>query len=157
MHFFCWLVVQSCLTLHDPVDCSIPGIPVLYHFSEFAHTHIHWVSDATTISSSVVPFSSCLQSFPASRSFLMSQFFTSSGQCIGASASASVLLIYIQDGFPLGLTGLISLQCKGLCKNLLQNHRSLSKVWRVKSQSQDLTLKKQIKSISSLGSAFFVV
>ena len=67
-----------------------------------------------TISSSVVPFSSCLQSFPASASFPMSQFFTSGGQSIGASASASVLLMNIQDRFPLGLTGLISLKSKGL-------------------------------------------
>ena len=62
-----------------------------------------------TISSSVVPFSSCLQSFPASGSFQMSQFFTSGGQSIGASASASVLPMNIQDWFPLGWTGWISL------------------------------------------------
>ena len=62
-----------------------------------------------TISSTVVPFSSCLQSFPASGSFPMSQFFTSGGQSIGVSASASVLLINIQDWFPLGWTGWISL------------------------------------------------
>ena len=69
-----------------------------------------------TISSSVVPFSSCLQSFPASESFPMSQFFTSSGQSIRASASASVLPMNIQDWFPLGLTGWISLQSKGLSR-----------------------------------------
>ena len=63
-----------------------------------------------TISSSVVPFSSCLQSFPASESLPMSQFFTSGGQSIGISASASVLPMNIQDWFPLGLTGWISLQ-----------------------------------------------
>ena len=68
-----------------------------------------------TISSSVIPFSSCLQSFPASLSFLMSQFFASGGQRIGVSASASVLLMNIQYWFPLGLTGLI-LQSKGLSK-----------------------------------------
>ena len=69
-----------------------------------------------TISSSVVPFSSCLQSFPASRSFQKSQFFTSGGQSIGASASASVLPINIQDWFPLGRTSLLSLQSKGLSR-----------------------------------------
>ena len=69
-----------------------------------------------TISSSVVPFSSCLQSFPASGSFPIGQFFTSGGQSIGASASASVLLMNIQDWFPLGLIGLISLQSKGLSR-----------------------------------------
>ena len=69
-----------------------------------------------TISSSVNPFSSCLQSFPASGSFLMSQFFTSGGQSNGASASASILPMNIQNWFPLGLTGLISLQSKGLSR-----------------------------------------
>ena len=69
-----------------------------------------------TISSSVIPFSSCLQSFPASGSFSMSQFFTSSGQSIRVSASASVLPRNIQGSFPLGLTGLISLLSKGLSR-----------------------------------------
>ena len=73
-----------------------------------------------TITSSVVPFSSCLHSFPASGSFLMSWLFASSVQNIGVSASASVLLMNIQDWFPLGLTGWISLQSKGTLKSLLQ-------------------------------------
>ena len=69
-----------------------------------------------TVSSSVIPFSSHLQSFPASGSFPMSQFFTSGGQSIGASASASVLPMNIQDWFPLWLTSWISLQSKGLSR-----------------------------------------
>jgi len=69
-----------------------------------------------TISSSVIPFSSCVQSFPASGSLLISWFFTSGGQIIGASASSSVLPINIQDWFPLGWTGWISLQSKGLSR-----------------------------------------
>jgi len=69
-----------------------------------------------TISSSVVPFSSCLQSFPASGSFPMSQFFISGGQSIRLSASSSVLPVNIQDWVPLGRTGLISLQSKGLSR-----------------------------------------
>ena len=69
-----------------------------------------------TISSSVVPFSCHLWSFPASGSFPMSQFFPSSGQSIGVSASASVLPMNLQDWFPLGLTGLISLPSKGLSR-----------------------------------------
>ena len=69
-----------------------------------------------TISSSVVPFSSCLQSFPASGSFPVSRFFASGGQSIGASASASVLPMNILDWFPLGWTGWISLQSKGLSR-----------------------------------------
>ena len=70
-----------------------------------------------------IPFSSCLQSFPASGSFQMSQFFTSGGQSIGVSASASVLPMTIQDWFLLGWTGWISLQSNGL-SSLLQNHSS---------------------------------
>ena len=69
-----------------------------------------------TFSSSVVPFSSCPQSFPALGSFPMSQFFTSGGQSIGVSASASVLPVNIQDWFPLGWTGLIALQSKELSR-----------------------------------------
>ena len=80
-----------------------------------------------TISSSVIPFSSCLQSFPASGSFQMSQVFTSGDQSIGVSASASVLPMNIQDWFPLGLTGWISLQSKGLPRvfsnTTVQNHQ----------------------------------
>ena len=69
-----------------------------------------------TISSSVVPFSSCLHSFPASRSFPMSQLLASGGQNIGVSASTSVLPMNPQDWFPLGWTGWISLQSKGLSR-----------------------------------------
>ena len=69
-----------------------------------------------TIPSSVVPFSSCLQSFPALGSFQMSQFFASGGQSIGASALAPVFPMNIQDWFPLGWTGCISLQSKGLSR-----------------------------------------
>ena len=69
-----------------------------------------------TILSSVIPFSSCLWSFPASGSFPKSQFFTSGGHSIGVSASASVLPMNIQDWFPLGLSSLISLQSKGLSR-----------------------------------------
>ena len=69
-----------------------------------------------TISSSVTPFSFCLQYFPASESFPVSQLFVSGGQNIGAAASASILPMKIQDWFPLGLTGLTSLQSKGLSR-----------------------------------------
>ena len=82
-----------------------------------------------TISSSIVPFSSCLQSFPASGSF-PSQFFASSGQSIGVLASASVLPKNIQDGFSLGWTGWISLQSKGLSRvfsnTTVQKHQFFS-------------------------------
>ena len=81
-----------------------------------------------TISASVIPFSSHLQSFPASGSFQMSQFFASGGQSIGVSASASVLPMNIQDWFSLGWTGWISLQSKGLSK--LQHHSSKGSILR---------------------------
>ena len=80
-----------------------------------------------TILSSVIPFSSCPQSFPASRSFQMSQLFTSGGQRIGASALASVLPMNIQGWSPLGLTGLISLKSMGL-SSLFQHHSSKASV-----------------------------
>ena len=83
-----------------------------------------------TISPSVIPFSSCLQSFPASGSFPVNQFFTSRGQSIGASASASVLQMNIQDWFPLGWIDWISLQSKGLSSvfsnTTVQKHQSSS-------------------------------
>ena len=69
-----------------------------------------------TISSSVIPFSSCLQSFPTSGSFQMSQVFASGGQSIGISASIPVLPMNIQDWFPLGWTGWLSLWSKGLSR-----------------------------------------
>ena len=103
----CW-VTQSCPTLCDPMDCNTPDSSVLRFLPEFAQIHIHWVGDLT-ISSSATPFSFCLQSFPSSSSFPMSQFFTSGGQSIGALASASVLPMNIQGWFPLGLTGLVGL------------------------------------------------
>ena len=81
-----------------------------------------------TISSSAVPFSSCLQSFPASGSFLMSQFFTSGGQSTGVSASASVLPMNIQDWSPLGRTGWISFAVQGTLKSLLQHHTSKASI-----------------------------
>ena len=84
-----------------------------------------------TVSSSVIPFSSCLQSFAASGSFPMSQFFTSGNQSNGASASVSIVPMNIQDWFPLGLTGLISLQFKGLSRVFYQHHSSkASLLWR---------------------------
>ena len=80
-----------------------------------------------TISSTVIPFSSCLQSFPASGSFQMSQLFTSGGQRIGVSASTSVLPMNTQDWYPLGWTGWNSLQSKGLSRvfsnTTVQNHQ----------------------------------
>ena len=124
------LVAQLCLTLwphelqHARPPCPTP-IPRVYSKSCPLSRWCH-----PTISSSVDPFSSHLQSFPASGSFQMSQFFTSGGQSIGVSASASVLPMNIQDWFSLGLTGWISLQFKGLSRvfsnTAVQNHQFFS-------------------------------
>ena len=105
----CYSVTLSCLTVSIPMDYSTPGFSVLHHLPELAQTHVHWVCDAIQPSHPVVPFSSCLQSFPVSGSFPMSQLFVLDDQCIGASASASVPPMNIQDWFPLGWTSLISL------------------------------------------------
>ena len=106
-------VAQLCLTLCNPMDCSTPDFPVPHQLPEFTQTHVHWVSDAIQPSH---PLSSLFLLPSASGSFLMSQLFVASGQSIGVSASASVLPVNIQGGFPLGLTGLISLKSKGLSR-----------------------------------------
>ena len=106
-------VTQLCLTLCDPMNHSTPGLPVHHQLPEPTQTHVpssQWCHP--TISSSVVPFSSCLQSFPASWSFPVSQLFASGGQSIGVSASTSVLPVNTQVWSPLGWTGWI-LQSKG--------------------------------------------
>ena len=105
--------------VRPPCPSPTAGVyPNPYPLSQWCHP---------TISSSVIPFSSCPQSFPASGSFQMSQFFASGGQSIGASASASVLPVTIQDWFPLEWTGWISLLSKGLSRvfsnTTLQNHQ----------------------------------
>ena len=107
-------VVSDSLWPHEPQHarppCPSPTArvyPNLCPWSRWCHP---------TISSSVIPFSSCPQSFPASRSFQMSQLFTSGGQSIEVSASTSVLPMNIQDWFPLGWTGWISLKSKGLSR-----------------------------------------
>ena len=117
MFFLMFPVAQSCLTLCDPhglqharLPCSSPT-PRACSNSCSLHQWRH-----PTISSSVILFSSCLQSFPASGSFLMSQLFTSGGQSIEVSASTSVLPVNIQDWFPLGWTGWISSQSDRLSR-----------------------------------------
>ena len=108
-------VTQSCPTLCDPMNLSMPGLPVHHQLPEFMQTHVHWSRWChLTISSYVVPFSSCFQSFPTSGSFQVSQLFTSGGQSTGVSASTSVLPMSTQDWFPLGWSSWIPLQSKGL-------------------------------------------
>ena len=110
------------------MNCSTPGLPVHHQLPEFTQTHVHQISDA--ISSSVVPFSSCPQSLPASESFPMSQLFTWGGQSIGVSALAPVLPKNTQDWSPLEWTHCISLQSKGLSRvfsnTTVQKHQFFS-------------------------------
>ena len=111
-------VTQLCPTLCDPMDCSVPGLPVHHQLPEFTQTHVHWVGSAIQPSH---PLSS-----PSPHAFSLSQhqglfqwvssLHQSGGQSIGVSASASVLPKNIQDWFPLGWTGWISLQSKGLSR-----------------------------------------
>ena len=121
-------VAQSCLTLCNPMDAraslsitNSQSLPNSCPSSPWCHP---------SISSSVVPFSSYLQSFPAPGSFPVSQFFASDSQSIGVSASASVLPMNIQDWFPLGWTGWISLLSKGLSRvfsnTTVQKHQFFS-------------------------------
>ena len=84
----CCSVPQSCSTLCDPTDCSMPGLPVPLNLLESAQVHIHCIGDAIQPSHPPVPSSFCPQSFPASRIFPMSQPFASDDQSTGASASA---------------------------------------------------------------------
>ena len=120
-------VSQLCPTLCDPMDCSMPGFLVHYQLPEPAQTHVHQVSDVIQLSH---PLSSpSPPAFNLSQHqglFQWSQFFTSGGQSSRASASTSVHPMNIQVWFPLGLTGWISLQSKGLSRvfsnNTVQKH-----------------------------------
>ena len=107
-------VVSNSLRPHEsqharpPCPSPAPGVHSgLHPLSQWCHS---------AISSSVIPFSPCPQSFPAARCFQMSQFFASGGQSTGVSASTSVLPMNTQDWSPLGWTGWISSQCKGLSR-----------------------------------------
>ena len=128
-HLYCPRVqLSSCLTRCDPMDprppCPSPSPRACSNscpLSQWCHP---------TVLSSVIPFSSCLQSFPASGSSQMSQFFMSGGQSIGVSTLASVLPVNIQDWFHLGLTDWISLQSKGFSRvfsnTTVQKHQFFS-------------------------------
>ena len=113
------VVVQSLshVWLCSPMDCSMPGFPLIHHLPHLAQIQVHWVSDA--IQPSLPLLSPSPPAFSLSQnqeSFLMSVFFASVGQSTEASASASVLPMNIQDWFPLGWTALISWQSKGFSR-----------------------------------------
>ena len=107
-------VVSSSLRPHREQHARLPCPSPTPRACSNSCPSSRWCHQA--ISSSVIPFSSCLQSFPVSGSFPLGQFFASGGQSIGASVSASVPPMNIQDWFSLGLTGLISLQSRGLSR-----------------------------------------
>ena len=129
--------IQSCPILSDPMNCSTPGLPVHHQLLEFTQTHLHWISDAT-----VVPFSSCPQSSPASGFFQMSQLYTWGGQSIGVSASTSVLPMNTQEWSPLEWTGWISLQSRGLSRifsnTTVQKHQFFGTQLSSQSNSQSI-------------------
>ena len=118
-------VAQSCLTLCNPMDCTMPVFPVLHQLPELAQTHVHRVHESVMdISSSVVCFSSCFQSFPASGSFPVSQYFASGGQsieCVSFSISPSSEYSRLIS-FRMGWLDLLAVQ--GTLKSLLQHHSS---------------------------------
>ena len=125
VQFSCSVVSNSL----EPHGLKHTGLPVHHQLPESSNAcPLSWWCHPT-ISSSIAPFSSLLQSFPASGSFQMSQFFASSGQSIEVSASASVLPMNIQDWSPLGWTGWISLQSKGLSR-VFSNHSSKASILR---------------------------
>ena len=113
---YCWSVVKLCLTLWDFVDCTTPDFTVLHCLPELAQTHFHWVDN--TIQQFYPLFSPSPPTFNLSQhqDLFQSQFFESGGLSIGASASASVPPMNTQDWSPLGWTGWISLQSKGLSR-----------------------------------------
>ena len=116
-------VTQLCPTLCDPMECIMPGLSVHHQLPEFTQTHAHWVGDA--LLSSVIPFFH-FQSFPASGSFQMSQFFASGDQSIGVSASTWVLPMNTQDWSPLEWTGWIFFQSKGLSSSPTPQFKSIN-------------------------------
>ena len=121
-------VAQSCLTLCNPMNRSTTGLPVHHQLPELTQTHVHWVGDAIQPSHPLSsPSPPVFLSFQAPGSFQMSQF---SSVSIGVSASASVLPMNTQDWSPLGWTGWISLQSKGLSRvfsnSTVQKHQFFS-------------------------------
>ena len=113
MYWWCCSVTQSCPTLRDPTDCSMPGFLVLHHLPEFAQTHVHWVNDAIQSSHPLLTLSLPALNLSQHQGLPMSWLFVPGGQITGDSASASVLSMNIQGWFPLRWTGLISLLSKG--------------------------------------------
>ena len=122
-------VAQSCLTLCDPMDCTTPGFPVHHQLLALTQTHVYWVGDAIQPSHPLSSPSPCTFNLSQHQGLFQSQFFASGGQGIGASVSvsASVPSMNIQDWFPLGLTGLISLQSMSRPTQILEGGKPVKK------------------------------
>ena len=136
-------VSQSCPTLCNPMDSSIPGFPV-HHWSLFKLMSIESVMPSNYLIL-YHPLLLLLSILPSIRVFPMSHFFASDGQSIGVSASASVLPMNIQKWIPLGLTGLISLQSK----SLLQHHSSKASILQYIAYNRDSMIKTWVYIVSS--------
>ena len=135
------------------MEWSTPDLPVHHLFPELAQTHVRRVGDAIQPSYPLSSPFSCLQSFPVSGSFARSHFFASGGLTIGISASASVLPVNIQDWFPLGWTGWISLQSKGLSRvssnTTVQKHKFIfSLLWKIPEYKSNVIMNPPILSES---------
>ena len=150
-------VTQLFLTLCNPINCSTPGLPIYPSPTPGVYSNSCPLSQwcHRTISSSVVPFCH-LQSFPASEAFQMSQFFTSGGQSIGVSASASVLPMNIQDWFSLGWTGWISLQSKGLSRVFSSTTVNPMKSMKRFMVGMSLSVSGTAKQFSKVGKSFSI-
>ena len=112
----CCSVAKSCLTLCKPMDCSTPGLPVPHCFLEFTQVHVHWIGDAIQLSAALLLL--LLPSiFPSIMVFSNESALHSRWPNYWSFSSASVLPMSIQGWFPFGLTGLISLQAKGLSRD----------------------------------------
>ena len=127
---FCYSVAQSCLTLCHPMDCRMPGLPVLHYLLEFVQTHVHWVGDA------IQPFHPLLYPSPPAVDFSQHQglfkwvdSFHQAAKVLAFYLQHHSFPINIQGWFPLGLTGWVSLQSKGLSRvfssTLIQKHQFL--------------------------------
>ena len=140
----------------QPLDCSTPGFPVLHYFLEFAQIHVHWISEAIQPSHPLLPPSPLPLNLSQHQGlFQWVGLFTSGGQSIRASASASVLPMNIQDRLPLELTGLISLQSGGLSRLLfsttIRKHQFFSVQPSLWMEEKEKTSHDSIRTVAGAG------
>ena len=139
----CCSVPQSCLTFCDHMDCSTPGFPVHHQLPEFIQTHVHQVDDATPPSHPLSPPSPLALNLSRHQGLSNESVLWIRGQSVGASASASVLPMNIQGWFPLGFTGLISLQSKDLPGGSVVKNLAAMQETQIQSLGQEDPLEKR--------------